>query len=362
MTSRGSRRIQLDAFEDRERILEPLVEPRTGRALILATKPFEEERPLRSWLEIGSTFLAYAASVAAVLWAPWLVLRIAAAVVAGLVQFRVFALFHDYNHGALLPGSKPARWLMSAIGVFLVTPRMVWKETHDFHHWNNGKLEWTSIGSYPVLTTAQLEAASPAERRRYLVGRHALWILAGYLTVGVFGMCLSAFRRNPKRHWVGPVALVIHYAVLAVLIWQLGLLTACLLWLVPIAINHALASYVFYAQHNFPQTRFYPRGTWDYTDAALHGSSYLVMGPVMRWFTLNIGYHHVHHLSSKIPGYRLPEAMAAIEELQSPHRTSLWTTDVLACLRLRAWDPAELRMRTAAELDAPVTARERGVS
>lgn len=330
--------------------------------MILATKPFEEERPLRSWAAIASTFVAYGACVVVVLWAPWLVLRLAASLVAGLVQFRVFALFHDYNHGALLANSKPARWLMSAIGVFLLSPRLVWKETHDFHHWNNGKLEWTTIGSYQVLTTEQLQAASPAELRRYIARRHALSILAGYLTVAVGGLCLAAFRRNPKRHWVGPVALVLHYAVLAALIVGLGLLTAILVWIVPILVNHALAAYVFYAQHNFPQTRFFPRGSWDYTDAALHGSSYLVMGPLMRWFTLNIGYHHVHHLNSKIPGYRLPEAMAAIEELQSPHRTSLWPSDVLACLRLRAWDPVERRMRSAAELAAPTATQERRVS
>mgnify|MGYP000013409557 CR=1 FL=1 len=97
-----------------------------------------------------------------------------------------------------------------------------------------------------------------------------------------------------------------------------------------------------------------------YTEAALHGSSHLVMGPVMRWLTFNIGYHHVHHLNSKIPGYRLPEAMAAIEELQSPRPTSLSPTDVLACLRLVAWDPGAQRMHAAAEL--ATNAQERRAS
>lgn len=330
--------------------------------MILATKPFEVERPLRSWAAVASTFAAYAACMAVVLWCPWLVLRVGASLLAGLVQFRLFALFHEHNHGALLAGSKVGRWLMSAVGVFLLSPRAVWKETHDFHHWNNGKLEWASIGSYPVLTTAQLEAAAPAKRRSYVLRRHAASILAGYLTVAIGGMCIAAFRRNRKRHWVGPVALVLHFAVLVALVWGLGPLTAALVWVLPIVLNHALASYVFYAQHNFPQTRFFVQGTWDYTEAALHGSSYLVMGPIMRWLTLNIGYHHVHHLNSKIPGYRLPEAMAAIPELQAPHRTSLRPADVLACLRLRAWDPAELRMRPAAELTAPAVAREPSVS
>ncbi|MCA9655022.1 MAG: fatty acid desaturase [Myxococcales bacterium] len=330
--------------------------PRTGRALILATKPFEEERPLRSWLELLSTFVVYGGCMAAVLASPWPALRIAASVLAGFVQFRMFSLYHDHNHGALLPDSKAGRAVMSAIGVLILTPRTVWKETHNFHHWNNGKLEWTSIGSYPVLTVEQLAAATPDERRKYRRTRHPLAILAGYLTVGIGGMCISAFRRNPKRHWVGPIALTLHLLALAGLAWGLGPLTAALLLVVPITINHALASYLFYAQHNFPETKFFPRGTWDYTEAALHGSSYMVMGPLMRWLTNNIGYHHVHHLNSKIPGYRLPETMAALEELQSPHRTSFSPGDVLACLRLESWDPAEQRMRSASESPSPAPA------
>ncbi|MEX1365146.1 MAG: fatty acid desaturase [Nannocystaceae bacterium] len=324
-------------------------EPRTGRALILATKPFEKERLLRSWFELLSTYVAYAICLAVVLWSSSLMLRIAASLLAGCVQFRLFSHFHEHIHGSLLGRSRPARWLMSATGVFILTPRAVWKETHDFHHRNNGKLEWTTIGSYPVMTVEQLAEASSQERHRYHRSRHPLRILAGYVTVGIGGMCLAAFRRSPKRHWVGPVAVVIHVLMLAVLWWTLGLLTMVLVLLVPIIVNHMMASYLFFAQHNFPGTRFFARGSWSYTDAALHGSSHLVMGPVMRWLTSNIGYHHVHHLNAKIPGYRLPEAMAAIEELQSPHRTSFAPSDMLACLRTWVWDSEQQRMLTRDE-------------
>lgn len=326
--------------------------------MILASKPFEEERPLRSWFELTSTLVVYGGCMALVLGSSLLPLRVAAAVLAGLVQFRIFALFHEHIHGALLASSPVARWIMSGAGVFILTPRQVWKETHNFHHWNNGKLEWTSIGSYPVLTTEQYAGASEIDRRKYERTRHPLAIIAGYFTVGIGGMCISAFRRSPKRHWVGPVALVLHVVALAWLAWALGPLTATLVLIVPVVINHALASYMFYAQHNFPQTKFFERGSWNYTEAALHGSSYMEMGSFMRWVTSNLGYHHVHHLNSKIPGYRLPEAMAAIEELQSPHRTSFHPRDVLACLRLHTWDPGEQRMRTASEPVAEPVSQE----
>lgn len=329
---------------------------RTGKKLILATKPFEAEQPARSWFELLITFVVYGGSMTVVLLAPWLALKIAAAFFGGLVQFRMFSLYHDHNHGSLLTTSKLGTWIMSAVGVFILTPRAVWKETHNFHHWNNGKLEWTTIGSYPVMTTEKLAESEPAKVRAYRRTRHWLSLLGGYFTVGIGGMCLSAFRRNPKRHWVGPAALVLHIAVFFGLLAWLGLLTALLVWILPIFTNHALASYLFYSQHNFPESRFYPRGTWNYTDAALRGSSFMVMGPLMRWLTANIGFHHIHHLNSKIPGYRLPEAMAALEELQSPHITSFHPRDVLACLRLDTWDTEAERMRPAKPPVAPADA------
>ncbi|MEM7151625.1 MAG: fatty acid desaturase [Myxococcota bacterium] len=323
---------------------------RTGRELILATKPFQDEDVARSWSELFATLAVYSACIAGVALAPWLVLQVALAVLAGLVQFRLFSLYHDHNHGSVLAKSPAGRRIMSAIGVFLLTPRSVWKETHNFHHWNNGKLEWASIGSYPVMTSEQLEDADADTRKAYRRTRHWLGILGGYITVGIGGMCLAAFRRAPKRHWVGPVAIVLHVAALVVVSLLASPLLAALCVFAPTFVNHAFSSYLFYAQHNFPETRFFSRDEWDYTEAALHGSSYLVMGPVMRWLTANIGFHHIHHLNSKIPFYRLPEAMAAIEELQDPHRTSFAPRDVLACLELDHWNPQAQAMRTAPDL------------
>jgi len=209
---------------------------------------------------------------------------------------------------------------------------------------------------HPVVARAQREGGLSLER--YLGLRHPLAIALGYVVIAVRGLCIQAFLRMPKRHWGGPLALAIHAAGLVVLSLVLGPLTAVLVWMVPVAVNHAFSAYLFYAQHNFPETRFFERGQWDYTEAALHGSSFLETNPVMQWLTANIGFHHVHHLNHKIPFYRLPEAMAALEELQAPHRTSFHPADVAACLRLRAWDPARRRM-TSAKAPAPVVVSDR---
>ena len=112
-----------------------------------------------------------------------------------------------------------------------------------------------------------------------------------------------------------------------------------------------LGAYLFYAQHNFPNAQFKNNTEWNYARAALESSSYMVMNPFWRWVTANIGYHHIHHLNSRIPFYRLPEAMKAIPELQSARVTTLNPSDIVACLRLKVWDPEENRMIGFKELE-----------
>jgi acyl-lipid omega-6 desaturase (Delta-12 desaturase) len=105
-----------------------------------------------------------------------------------------------------------------------------------------------------------------------------------------------------------------------------------------------LGTYLFYAQHNFPAVRFADDATWSYEGAALTSTCFMQMSPVMRWFTANISYHHLHHLNAKIPFYRLPEAMAAIPMTQNPPTSSLALRDVRACFRLKLWDEKNGRM------------------
>jgi omega-6 fatty acid desaturase (delta-12 desaturase) len=131
----------------------------------------------------------------------------------------------------------------------------------------------------------------------------------------------------------------LHSGLLAVVWVSAGLPAVFFACLLPIAIAAALGAYLFYVQHNFERSRILPLEQWSFDQAALESSSYLKLGPIMHWFTGNIGYHHVHHLNSHIPFYRLPEAMAATAELQHPAVTTPRPHDVLVCLRLNLWDP-----------------------
>ena len=112
-----------------------------------------------------------------------------------------------------------------------------------------------------------------------------------------------------------------------------------------------LGAYLFYAQHNFPGVKFRSNIEWCYENAALESSSYMAMNPFMQWATANIGFHHVHHINSKIPFYRLPEAMAKIPELQTASITRLTPKEIIRCLRLKLWDAGKNKMIGLAELN-----------
>ncbi|MEZ4749742.1 MAG: fatty acid desaturase [Bdellovibrionota bacterium] len=127
-------------------------------------------------------------------------------------------------------------------------------------------------------------------------------------------------------------------------------LTALVLaYLLPLYVSCMLGAYLFYIQHNFPSMQLRPREEWTFLFAALNSSSFMEGSAFVHWLTGNIGYHHVHHLNSRIPFYRLPEAMAAIPELQNPGRTSLRPREIVRCLKLKLWDPRRNRMVSFAE-------------
>jgi omega-6 fatty acid desaturase (delta-12 desaturase) len=228
--------------------------------------------------------------------------------------------------------------------VRVLTPPRVWRQTHNYHHAHTAKIVGSHVGSYAMLTT-DLWAKTPRKlQRMYKITRHPLTIAAGYVTIFLYGMCLASFARNPRKNWDSALALLVHAALCAAVGYFFGAAVLLFAVTLPLTIAFAVGAYLFYAQHNFPDIEVQPRESWEYTRAALGSSSYMKTGPVMAFFTGNIGYHHVHHLNPGIPFYRLPEAMAGIPELQRPHVTTLHPRDIVANFKLKLWDPHAGRM------------------
>lgn len=323
---------------------------RRGRELIDATRPFMVENRARSVFELLTTLLALCAAgaLAAGSFTHTTYERVAGSVLEGLLIVRMFIVYHDAMHGAIFRGTtltaRMGRASMNAFGVLVLTPPNVWKQTHNYHHAHTAKIVGSHVGSFPVLTVAMYRNATPRQRFMYRLARNPLTIAFAYVTIFVFGMCVHPFLRSPRKNWDSALAIVVH-VILSYITWRafgLGIYLHVLVF--PLAIAFAVGGYLFYAQHNFPDIEIQPRETWEYTRAALESSSFIDHGIIFRWFTGNIGFHHVHHLNAAIPFYQLPAAMNAIPELQHPRRASMTLPGIVECLRLKLWDPESHRM------------------
>jgi omega-6 fatty acid desaturase (delta-12 desaturase) len=228
--------------------------------------------------------------------------------------------------------------------VLSLSPSSIWRASHNYHHKHNSKLRSAHIGSYPVMTRAEYLRSSKRTRFDYLFMRHPLTILFGYVFVFLYGMCIYPFFDKPREHYDCLIAVVVHLTLAVLLTWFFGWPALFLTLIIPHFIGSAIGSYLFYAQHNFPTVSFYDRAGWAYEKAALESSSFLKTGPIMAWFTANIGYHHIHHLNARVPFYRLPEVLKKVPELGKPKTTSLNPLEIIRCLRLKVWDVESQRM------------------
>lgn len=330
---------------------------RQGAELVRASQPFAKEQRLRTWFHFLSTCIVYWGLVALVFYIPVWYGKLAASLLIGLTIVRLFIIYHDYQHGAIFRKSKVGNALMYWVGFLTLVVPSVWKETHDYHHRNNARLLGSAIGSYPLVTIGIWKGLKPSRRRLYKFTRHPLTMLFGVFTVFMTGMCIAPWKRDPKAHRLGPVALVTWWVVAGLLMYFFGFMMFLFVHMLPAALTLAIGSYLFYAQHNFPDAKFRDRRQWDYHHAAMNSSSMFDMSKAMHWFTGNIGYHHIHHLNHRIPFYRLPEAMAALPETQNPGRTSWAIKDVYGCLRLALWDPEQGKLVSHREADKIIAAQ-----
>ncbi len=321
-----------------------------------ATRSFASESRARSWWYTGSTLGLLVVVLTGAGVAPWWPLRVALSVLGGLIMIRAFILYHDFMHGAILRKSRLGKFIFYFYGLLVLTPPRSWRFSHNYHHANVGKpipvennkfsLLTSDVGAVPLMTTDMWQQATFWQRLRYRISRHWITILCAYVTVFLYSVCLVPLLTQPRKYWDGAFSLLLHGGLIAVLWVFAGFPVALFAFLLPFAIAAAMGAYLFFAQHNFKGLRIIPMEEWSHFRAALESSSFMKLGPMMNWFTGNIGYHHVHHLNSLIPFYRLPEAMAATAELQHPVITTLRPSDVISCFRLGLWDIASQRLVT----------------
>ena len=315
-----------------------------GRDLILDSIKYTEENRFKSWYHTILTLFLLVFSLAATVYNFHWSLKLFFSVITGLLIVKFFVIYHDYLHEAILKKSKLANIIMTIFGIFVLAPTNIWRRTHNHHHNNNSKLSNHGTGSFPLLSREGYYKLSRKEQLIYLAARHPLTIFFGYITLFILDFNVKSVFISPKKHWDSLISLLVHFAI-GLAFYQSGGVSALFLsWIIPFFIANGMGAYLFYAQHNFPGAIFKENKDWDYSDAAIQSTSFLVMNPIMNWFTCDIGYHHVHHVNHNIPFYRLREAMNNMPELQHPKTTTLKIRDVVACLKITVWDSEKEQM------------------
>ncbi|MCA8916894.1 MAG: fatty acid desaturase [Planctomycetes bacterium] len=327
------------------------------RDLLAATRPYTVESKWKSWWHVGSTLGVITGVLTLAAIAPWWWLQLLASLLGALVMVRGFILFHDFAHGAILRKSKFARVILSLYSMIFLAGVSYWREAHNFHHAHVSEVDKSSQGSFPIMTLEQWKTASPMQRLYYRVNRNPLTMVLAYVTVFLFSNTLEPFFRNPIKHWTSGVSVLVHAGLIALLWWVGGPWTAFFAFWLPYSIAAMLGAYLFYAQHNFPEMEVLPPGEWTRAEASLRSTSFMRLNRFLDWCTGSIGYHHVHHLNSTIPFYRLREAMEGIPQLQHAHVTTLRPTDIWRCMRLKLWDEVDRRMLSWREARAAMRLR-----
>ena len=301
----------------------------------------------RAGFELALTALPLAA-----LWAAmWLMaghsllLPALLAVPSGALLVRLFMIQHDCGHNAFFSSRRANDWAGRILGVLTLTPFDFWRHSHALHHAGSGNLDRRGIGDIDTLTVDEYLGRSRWGRIKYRMYRNPL-VMFGlgptFLFLLQHRFPVGATRRGAMP-WLSTMLTNLGILVLlAGIIALMGVPTFLILYLPMVVTGASIGVWLFYVQHQFEQTYWEQETDWSHPDAALHGSSFYDLPRWLMWLTGNIGIHHLHHLSSRIPFYRLPEALADYPELRSIGRLTLGQS--LACVRLTLWDAAQRRM------------------
>ncbi|MBF9031103.1 fatty acid desaturase [Rhodobacterales bacterium HKCCE3408] len=316
---------------------------------------YREPNSLRSAWELTVTLVPFL-----FIWTlAWLALEVNTALAIGLAVLnsgflvRLFMIQHDCGHGAFFRDRRLNNGIGRAISVVTLTPYDVWRETHAIHHATTGNLDRRGIGDLPTLTIAEYRSRGRLGRFGYRLVRNPLFLfgVVPFFTFFLQNRIPVGLMRSGWGYWASAMATNVAIIAALLTIAVVGRADAILFIFLPTMLLAASAGmWMFYIQHQFEETTWDDNSDWNISEAALHGSSYYVLPPVLNWFTGNIGVHHVHHLASRIPFYRLGDVLRDHPALAAIQRVTL--RESFRCARLHLWNEEERRLVTFAEANA----------
>jgi len=304
----------------------------------------------RALLDIATSVVAYLALSVAM----YLALDVSALLVIALtfptatLLVRTFIVFHDCSHGSFLRSRRANRWLGTVLGLFLYMPFLRWRHDHAVHHATSGDLERRGVGDVRTLTIAEYNALDRRGRLGYRLLRNPLVMFGlGPIVAMIIGPRLVAKGARPRMR----NSVIATNVALAVLVgglcWLIGWRDYLLVAGPPALLAGSLGIWLFYVQHQFEDAYWESAGEWSYADAALRGSSYLKLPKLLQFATGNIVFHHVHHLSARIPNYNLQRAHEENAIFHDVPTLSLW--DGVRAVSLKLWDEQDRRLVTFAQ-------------
>jgi omega-6 fatty acid desaturase (delta-12 desaturase) len=266
----------------------------------------------------------------------WLTLLLAP--IAAGMYVRLFIIFHDCGHGSFFKSSKANHWVGTITGVLVFTPYFYWRQSHAIHHATAGNLDKRGVGDVWTMTVEEYLAASPWKRIMYRAYRNPI-IMFGIGPVFMFLISQRiptpnrSFRKRERNsiHWTN-LGLLIYITLLSLLI---GFKNFWLIQIPVIWIASSVGVWLFYVQHQFEGVYWERAKNWDFVAAGLEGSSFYKLPKILQWFTGNIGFHHIHHLSPRIPNYLL-EKCHQENKIFQVKPVDLLTS--LKSLTFRLWD------------------------
>lgn len=278
----------------------------------------------------------------------WLTLLLA--IPTALLVVRAFMIQHDCGHGTFFARRQANDWLGRALGIITFTPYDYWKRNHAIHHATSGNLDRRGVGDIETLTVAEYQAKSRMGRFLYRCYRNAFVMFGigpGYMFLLQHRLPIFQMRAG-WRPWVSTMVTNAGIAgFAAVMIWLVGVGPFLAIHLPVILAAASIGVWLFYVQHQFENVEWQRGSDWSHAGAALAGSSYYDLPPVLSWFTANIGIHHIHHLNSRIPFYRLRQVLRDHPELKAVQRLTL--RESFRSVRLSLWCETRRKLVSFAE-------------
>ena len=267
------------------------------------------------------------------------------AIPAGGLLVRVFIIQHDCGHGSFFPNRSVNDFVGRLMSVLTMAPYGLWKREHALHHATSGNLEKRGVGDIDTMTVAEYMSLPLLGKLRYRLYRNPLFLFG----IGV-PLYFVFIQRSPWLHglaardaWKSVMGLNLGLAAFySPFVYFFGFWDTLFVVWPMVHLASAAGGWLFFVQHQFEETRWDHAGEWDFQVAALLGSSFYDLPKVLNWFTGNIGLHHIHHLNSMIPNYRLQDCLNASPELKKLNHLTLWES--FKCSRLKLWDEAERRL------------------